>query len=192
MSSIQSVQSSDIRQLLRQQSISHGNVNQSSQSRQDPLNSVLESSGLSDEDQTSLKSDLKSALDQVFSSGSFPPDPQQVQSAVKDVFSKYGLDADQLASKLTPSGDSGGIPSGGFPGAGFPGGGMPPGIGGPPPSSGSSDDSSSSDTSSDSTDTTQTLLDALKVFVSKLSVKNSTQDTTDYLISGLVGFNAQA
>jgi hypothetical protein len=196
MSAIQGLTSSNLRQILRQQSVSSGTVNSGNstnvQSRQDPLSSVLASSGLSADDQASLKSDLKSALDKVFSSSSsFPPDAKDVQSAVKEVFSKYGLDADQLASKLDPSGDSKSA-GGKMPGGRCHGGGPPPGMGGPPPSSGSSEDSSSSSSTSDSSDTTETLLEALKQFISQLSQQNSSQNTTDYLVTGLVGFNAQA
>ncbi len=108
MSAISALQTTSLQQILQQQSASlskagsTGSVSSPS-SQRESLDSILESSGLSADDQASLKSDLKSALDDVFtSSSSFPPNPEDVQSAVKSVFSKYGLDAEQLSSKLAP------------------------------------------------------------------------------------------
>ncbi|MFO0917648.1 MAG: hypothetical protein U0872_04955 [Planctomycetaceae bacterium] len=188
MNAIQGLQTTSLQQLLLQQSASVGTANTTggasrSQSQPESLNSILESSGLSANDQSSLKSDLTSAIDNVFtSSSSFPPDPKDVQSAVESVFSKYGLDAGQLSSKLAPP-EGGGPPGGGA----FPG-----GMGGPPPCGGASSTDSSSDASSGNSDATSTLLDALKKFLSQASGDNSSQNTSDYVFTALIGFSAQA
>lgn len=208
MYAIQLSQSSNLQQILQQQSLgcATSSAIQVRQTQSESLDTILSSSGLSADQQASLKSDLQSALDDVFTtSSSFPPNPQDVKSAVDSVFSKYGLDAEQLSSKLSPSEEE----TGGLPGFG----GLPP-AGGPPPagwpgsdcgtSSSDSSDSSSLNSSSDSTtsstqgttDQSSQLLDLLKQFLSQLSDQNSnqnpSQNTADYLFVGLVGFNAQA
>lgn len=192
MSAIQGLQSSDIRQLLRQYSNSSAASATEkaavTPSRGDPLNAAIASSGLSTEDQTSLKSELRSAIDQVFSSGTFPPAAEDIQSAVKDVFAKYGLDADVMAERMAPTDGPKASRSGGM-----------PRMAGPPPggcaghgASATEDSSSTSDSTEESTSATDNLLEALQQLLDQLSNENSSQQTTEYLMVGLIGFTAEA
>lgn len=81
---------------------------------EEKLDSVLQSSGLNAKDQAALKNDLESAFQDAFSSGSFPPDASQLQTTLKDVFAKYGVNVDDFAGRLQPGGPGGGLSGGGF------------------------------------------------------------------------------
>jgi hypothetical protein len=185
MSGISSVNSSSLYQLLKQQGVSGANSTGASPLKGDPsakLDSALSGTNLSDEDRAALKTNLQSALRDVFSSGSFPPDPSKVEASVKSVFSKYGLDADALSAKLKPTGGEG-FPLGGFGGAGQGGLDITQLLGGE-----KSEGSGSKTDSNEEND----LLKAIKQFLDKLSSNNSSQSATDYLVTGLVGFDKSA
>lgn len=205
MTSIRQVQSFDFRQIQQGQRAGGpggflaGKLPEGSETQ---LNQALSKLGLSDEDAAALKSDLQSTLKETFESGSFPPDINQLQDKISSVFSKYGLDANELAGSL-PS-----PPGGGFPGAGR--GGFS--IGGAGGSNGvpdllsllnsnGSEDSDSEDSSWSSTTSaanstagkgSQSLRDQLNQLFSKISQGDFSHETTNFLMSGLVGFDAEA
>jgi len=114
MSSIQNLQSFNVQRLPQQSSVS-GTAKPEGlpPGLEKRIDSVLSTQDLSDDQRTSLKSDLESTIQSAFGSGSFPPDPSQVDSAVKEVFNKYGLDGDKLAAELRPQPGPGGPPPGG-------------------------------------------------------------------------------
>ncbi|MBI1346899.1 hypothetical protein GC163_11495 [bacterium] len=132
------------------------------------LDAELASSGLTEDQQASLKSDLQAALQEQFDSGSAtPPDPESVKSAISGVLEKYGLDGDQLAQRLGPP-------------PGPPPGGPPPGSGG---NSGYDDSSSTS------------LEETLQQLLEQWSETNSDatpEETAQYLTSALIGLDAKA
>ncbi len=185
MSGISGVNTSNLYQLLKQQGVSSASSSAGSPTTGGPaakLDSALSQTNLSDEDRASLKTDLQSALSDVFSSGSFPPDPSKVEASVKSVFSKYGLDADSLSPKLKPAAGEG-FPIGGLGGGGQGGLDITKLLGGQ-----KSEGGGSTTDSSDEND----LLKAIKQFLEKLSGNNSSQSATDYLVTGLVGFDKSA
>ena len=115
------------------------------------LDQGLAEAGVDEETAESLKSDLQTALDSVFSSAEGQPDPEAVRDAVDSVFEEYGLDASEIM---------GAPPTGGPPP-----GGPPPG--GPPPSD--SSDSADSTTESSLLSSTTEQDDDLLSFISMLS-----------------------
>lgn len=180
MSVIQGTRSSSLIEQLRKTAgtSSSGQIG-GQKSLEAKLDTDLGSLGLSQDERKSIKTDLKSALQQAFGSGTSAPDPEALQSAVKSVFEKHGLNADELSQKFGP-------PPGGPPGGGI-GGGFGP-ISGP----GGSGPSSSGDSSSTKTDSTQSLLDILNQYLEKLSSSNSKNGSTDELLNRLLGFDAKA
>lgn len=82
---------------------------------EEALHAMLEKSDLSAEDQASLKSELQAAFQSAFESGG-RPDPAAMHKQVGEIFAKYGLDAEALASEAGLP--AGGPPSGGMCGCG--------------------------------------------------------------------------
>jgi hypothetical protein len=68
------------------------------------LDDLLTDSGLDDDQQAALKTDLKSAIKSVLDSGTTPPSPDAMKSAMAGVFDKYGLDGQSLVTEMAPSG----------------------------------------------------------------------------------------
>lgn len=132
------------------------------------LDAELANTGLTEEQQSALKADLQSALQEQFDSGSStPPDPESVKSAISSVMEEYGLDADQLTQRMGPP-------------PGPPPGGPPPGAGG---NSGYEDTSSTS------------LEEMLQQLLEQWSESNSdatSEETAQYLTSALLGLDAKA
>ncbi|MFO1019885.1 MAG: hypothetical protein U0903_04215 [Planctomycetales bacterium] len=90
------------------QSISGTSGSKRSNPLKDQLDQLVSSSGLDDSQKSSLRNDLQSAIQSVFQSGQFPPDPAAIQDAVSSVFDNYGLDGKSLASELKPPERGGG------------------------------------------------------------------------------------
>ncbi len=76
------------------------------------LDAALDSAGVDEETQDALKADLAQAFEDQFSSGKFPPDPEAMKQTIDDIFSQYGLNAEEFM----PSGGPGGPPPGGMEG----------------------------------------------------------------------------
>ncbi|EAQ78554.1 hypothetical protein [Blastopirellula marina] len=155
---------------------------------QQQLGDVLESEGLSSEDQASLENDLVDALSALFDSSEGRPDATAVQQTIASVFEEYGLDAEELAGRL---GSTEGAPAGGAPVGGPPTGGRPPGgpRGGGPPAGATSEESA------DETDTESTLLETLQDLLERLSESDDSETTSkisDLLVSGLLGLDEVA
>lgn len=158
--------------------------------QQQNLGDVLASEGLSSEEQASLESDLNDALSQLFSSSEGRPDQTAIQATIADVFEKYGINAEEVASRLgaADGAQAGGAASGGARTGGPRGGGGPRAGGGPPPG-GPPEDAASSE-STDETDTDSTLQETLQELLDKLAASDDTETTSklsELLVSGLYG-----
>jgi len=131
------------------------------------LDEALASAGVDEETAAAIKSDLKAAFEETFSSSDSQPDPESIKEAVDGVFAEYGLDASSI---LGEPGEGGRVGRGGGP---------PP----PPPSEGYED-------SSDSTsDASKTLLELLQEYDEQNA---SASDKADLLVDYLFGLDETA
>ena len=60
------------------------------------IDQALEAAGVDEETADAIKSDIKAALKETFSSGDMPPDREAVKDAIDSVFAEYGLDANSI------------------------------------------------------------------------------------------------
>ena len=153
------------------------------------LDSALEAAGVDQETADSIKADLQAVFEENLSSGSFPPDPAQMQEAIDGVFESYGLDASEIlgsgpgaGSEMggMPPGEMGGMPPGEM-------GGMPPG---PPPGGGMPP--AESDSTEGSSDAAQNLLDALKAFAEQQGSETDISELAQSFVDILSGIDTEA
>jgi hypothetical protein len=174
-----------------------GGIPQLPKEIQSQFSSALAEAGLSDEDLAALKTDIQAVFSSAFESGSF--DPSSIQSSVKDVFAKYGVDESKLHERLGPPGGFSGKPPGGKPPGGFSGLGQFNGLSSSSltsfglDSTGSIDDKKSNGTKTDNSadDATETLLDYLNE-LAKPDNNSSRSNQIDELLSRVFGFDKQA
>ena len=137
------------------------------------MEKFLQSKGLGVEERDSLKADLKSAFESNVQSGSNPPDFETMQSTVKAVFEKHGLNADDaIATRPKPQGPPPGHS------------GPPPGHSGPPPAA----------AKYASADSSTTLLDLLQQASNDTSngQKSSLDDFTESILTQLTKVSVRA
>ena len=68
----------------------------------------LASAGVDEETAAAIKSDLKAAFEEAFSSSDLQPNPDSIKETVDGVFAKYGLDASSILGEPGEGGARGG------------------------------------------------------------------------------------
>ncbi len=147
------------------------------------LSKYLSAKGVSSDDQSTIQDEIKQAIASSTSDGSRPT-PSTVQSAVKSVLDKHGLQGDDFVSKipsLQARSNAGGFAQGA---AGRPSGPPPGGHAGRPPGprpvdqDGDSDDSSVSTTNSSSNTSNESFIQKLLTLLAEVTSGSDSQSAS--------------